>query len=759
MVNVRAEDKARREVAEGSVAGYPRQLNGIANGGFAEELGLGELLRAVRRHMSLLTAITGLVTLAGTLIVFQIPSLYAADAYILVGAQRTNVVNIEDVLGGFRDDVAAVRSEVEVLTSRSLANKVVDALGLMERPEFNASLRAPSLLSRVNPLSWGSPEQALSAEDTRTQVVRAFRSHIEVEMRPRSRVLTVTATSQDRQLAAAMANTLADEYLKDQLDAKFKATRQAADWLHDRVADMRQQVEASERAVETYRREHGLVESKDTTIAEQQITEVNTQLILAATQSAAAAAELRQAEALANSAQGVESASNVLTSPLIQALRQREADVASRIAEMATELGPLHPKMINAHAEVQDTREKIEAEVDRIVQGMQNDLEVARTREQTLRASLNRLETERAEVNTAQGTLEVLEREAVANKALFDTLLARWNEIGQNDGLQHADARIISRAHVPASPASPNTPLAIGGSFFVGLLLAVLLAVTIESVRRGMQSSEDVDALLGVSTLSLVPLLKRSRLKKGVTPEQYVLDKPASSFAEAHRSLLTGLLISGAESGPRPRSILVTSALPEEGKTTISLATARLAAKGGQRVLLVDADMRTNRIARLMGLTEKVGLGDVLADGVDVAATVQRDSESSLDVLVAGRRRPNPTDLITSTAMQELLASLERQYDWIILDSPPVLAVSDARYLSRLSGTTVFVVKWMNTRGEVAQLAFRQLVEAGAKIPGVVLSMVDARKNARYGYADSGYYYYGYGRYGYGRKYRQYYVE
>ena len=482
-------------------------------------------------------------------------------------------------------------------------------------------------------------------------------------------------------------------------------------------------------------------------------------MILAATQSAAAAAELRQAEALANSAQGVESASDVLTSPLIQALRQREADVASRIAEMATELGPLHPKMINAHAEVQDTREKIEAEVDRIVQGMRNDLEVARTREQTLRASLNRLETERAEVNTAQGTLEVLEREAVANKALFDTLLARWNEIGQNDGLQHADARIISRANVPASPASPNTPLAIGGSFFVGLLLAVLLAVTIESVRRGMQSSEDVDALLGVSTLSLVPLLKRSRLKKGVTPEQYVLDKPASSFAEAHRSLLTGLLISGAESGPRPRSILVTSALPEEGKTTISLATARLAAKGGQRVLLVDADMRTNRIARLMGLTEQVGLGDVLADGIDLAATVQRDSESSLDVLVAGRRRPNPTDLITSTAMQELLASLERQYDWVILDSPPVLAVSDARYLSRLSGTTVFVVKWMNTRGEVAQLAFRQLVEAGANIPGVVLSMVDARKNARYGYADSGYYYYGYGRYGYGRKYRQYYVE
>ena len=759
MVNVRAEDRSRKEAAEGSVAGYPRQLNGSAKGGFAEELGLGELLRAVRRHMSLLTALTGLVTLAGTLIVFQIPPLYASDAYILVGTQRTNVVNIEDVLGGFRDDVAAVRSEVEVLTSRSLANKVVDALGLMERPEFNASLRAPSLLSRVNPLSWGSPDQALSAEDTRTQVVRAFRSHIEVEMRPRSRVLTVTATSQDRQLAAAMANTLADEYLEDQLDAKFKATRQAADWLHDRVADMRQQVEASERAVEAYRREHGLVESKDTTIAEQQITEVNTQLILAATQSAAAAAELRQAEALANSAQGVESASDVLTSPLIQALRQREADVASRIAEMATELGPLHPKMINAHAEVQDTREKIEAEVDRIVQGMRNDLEVARTREQTLRASLNRLETERAEVNTAQGTLEVLEREAVANKALFDTLLARWNEIGQNDGLQHADARIISRANVPASPASPNTPLAIGGSFFVGLLLAVLLAVTIESVRRGMQSSEDVDALLGVSTLSLVPLLKRSRLKKGVTPEQYVLDKPASSFAEAHRSLLTGLLISGAESGPRPRSILVTSALPEEGKTTISLATARLAAKGGQRVLLVDADMRTNRIARLMGLTEQVGLGDVLADGIDLAATVQRDSESSLDVLVAGRRRPNPTDLITSTAMQELLASLERQYDWVILDSPPVLAVSDARYLSRLSGTTVFVVKWMNTRGEVAQLAFRQLVEAGANIPGVVLSMVDARKNARYGYADSGYYYYGYGRYGYGRKYRQYYVE
>ena len=282
--------------------------------------------------------------------------------------------------------------------------------------------------------------------------------------------------------------------------------------------------------------------------------------------------------------------------------------------------------------------------------------------------------------------------------------------------------------------------------------------LVVENLRSGLQSSDDVATALGANTLSLVPLLKRSRIRKTVSPEEYVIHRPASSFAESLRSLHTSLLIANAEQSGGLQSVLVTSSLPEEGKTTVSLATARVAASGVQRVLLLDADMRTNRIGELLGLAP-VGLGQVLSGKVDVADAIQRDSASNLDVLVAGQRISNPTDLITSTAMRDLLAQMAARYDLIVVDSPPVLAVSDARFLARLTDTTVFVVKWMSTKRAVAGLGFRQLIDAGAQVSGVVLSMVDVRKSARYGYADSGYYRYGYGRYGYGRRYRQYHVE
>ena len=729
-----------------------------------EERWFRDLLERLQRHKALLAATVGLVTLAAVVVVSQMTPRYSARTQILVGVPKTNVVDVEDVLRGLRTDRATIESEILVLTSRTLAAKVAERLDLASEPAFNPKLRPPrrsllGLLSVLHPRRWVAPEwiEVLTGgqsrepppppptpeeveQRTKAAVVARVRGAVTARIQGRSRVIAVTARSTDRRLAAAIANALSELYLLEQLEAKFEATRRAADWLNGRVRELRGQVEASERAVEEYRRAHDLVQGKGTTVTEQQISEINTQLILARTKTAEAEARLRQIRALVDSEGGVESAADVLASPLVNRLRERETDVARRAAEMATELGPRHPKMINIKAELQEVRRKLAAEVEKIVRASSNELEVARIREQTLHRNLESLKTQTAQNNTAQGRLRVLEREAAANRAVFDTFLARWKETGRQEEIQHADARILSRAQVPRSPSSPKTARIVGAAFVFSVFLGVLLVFLVEQLDSGFRSSEQVERLAGIGALTLVPWLSALRLKRR-TPAEYVLGRPASSFAESLRTLYTGMLLSSPDAPPR--LILVTSSLPEEGKTTISVSLARLLARTGRSVLLMDADLRRSQVAKMLDLSNDPGLVQVLGMRRETFAdVVHHDRESGLHVLTTGSGSvANPSDLLDSSRMRKLLAGLRDTYDLVVIDSPPVHLVSDSRVLASMADTTVFVIRWSATRREVALLGLRKIVESGGRVAGVVLSMVNVRKNARYAYADSGYYY------------------
>ena len=739
----------------------------------SEERWLREFIGRLWRNKGLLLTTIGLGTLATTIAVSQITPRYSASSKILVGVPKVRVAGVEEVLRDLRTDRSAIESEMEVLTSRTLAGKVADKLDLVNDPAFNPALRpaTPSLRTLIAsldprdlvPEDWrttlfgaAAPSPAPTPEEIERNARRAAQASVQgatsVRIVGRSRVLLVTATAEDPKLAAAIANTLSDLYLLEQLEAKFEATRRATDWLNERVAELRQQVEASERAVEDYRAQHGLIRGKGTTVTEQQISEINTQLILARTQTAEAGARLRQIRALVKSEGGVDSAAEVLASPLIQRLREREADVARRTAEMATEYGPRHPKMINIQAELGGVRSRIETEVAKIVRGLRNELEVAQARERTLERNLDTLKTEATKIGTAEGRLRVLEREAAANRELFDTLLARWKEAGRREEIQHADARIISYAEVPGAPSSPNKTLAIGAALVVSAFLGVVLVLLLELLDHGFRSSEQIESMTGAGTLTLVPLLTALRLRR-TSPPAYVLDRPASSFAESLRTLHTGLLLSNVDAPPK--SVLVTSSLPSEGKTTIAVTLSRLVAASGRKVILIDADLRRSKIADVLGLPNEQGLVEVLAaEEGSLKDAIRIDRRSGLHVMTAGSGSvSSPPDLVGSSRMRRLISALGHTHDLIVIDSPPVHAVSDARMLAGAVDATMFVIQWEKTRREVAMLGLKQLMESGANVAGVALSMVNVRKNARYGYSDSGYYY--------GRKggYRQYYTE
>lgn len=405
--------------------------------------------------------------------------------------------------------------------------------------------------------------------------------------------------------------------------------------------------------------------------------------------------------------------------------------------------------MINIRAELRDQRAKIEGEVNKIIQNLRNEVQVALARERSLQNSLNRLEARVAQLNTSEVQLRALEREASANRTLYETFLARFKETTQQDDIEQADARVISHADIPGGPSFPRKRLILIAAFAGSMLLGVVLVLMIEQLDHGFRSMTDVETAMGVPALGLLPMISGIRTMMVAEPYDYVIDKPNSAYGEAVRSLFTGVLLSNVDTPPR--SVLITSSLPGEGKTSLSISLARMMAlQGRKKVVLVDADLRRPQVHRKLGLPGGPGLIEYLLGEASLEQILHRDERTDMIVITAGRSATNPTDILSSEQMKTLLSRLAQVNDLVVVDSPPVLAVSDARVLSRLTDKTVYMVRWAETRREIAMLGIKQMLDIGSDVAGVTLSMVNVAKHARYGYGDSGYYH---------GKYRKYYTS
>ena len=741
---------------------YPHYPNSPATGADGpsgeSELTVQEIFRTLWRRKMLLIGTVFTVTMLAAIVVYQLTPVYTAVTKVMIDPRTTQIIDIEAVVSGLPADMETIASEIEVLRSTKTAKAVVDKLQLYRDPEFNPALRPPSPLweylslrnilpaELIDPLIPPAEELEPSDQENRERagVVATFLSKLKVARRGRSRVIEVAIKSEDPRTAALVANTLADVYLVAQLEAKFEATKRATEWLSERLTKLRQAVGQSERAVERYRRSSGLIKGKGSTLASQQVTELNTQIILARTKRAEAEARLRQVKRLLGTRAGADSAAEVLTSPLIQRLREQEARVQRKAAELSQEFGEKHPRMINIRAEIRDLKRKIGAEVGKIVKGLQNEVNIAYVREQSLIQSLGQIETRVGQQNRSEVQLRALEREANANRTLYETFLNRFKETSEQQGIQQPDARVISRADIPMAPSFPKKSLFIGVAMFGSIFIGIGLIALIENLDHGFRSMVQIEQMMGVASLGLVPAIGSGRGRK--EPHNYILKNPVSAFGESVRALYTGLLLSNVDNPPKV--VLVTSALPGEGKTTLSASLARMVSRMiNKNVILVDCDLRRPQMHTKFGLPQKPGLVEYLAGEASLNDVLRRDRASNALVLVAGRATTNSMDLLSSDQFKDLLAKLGNAADLVVLDSSPVMAVSDSRMLSRLADKTVFVVRWAETRREVAMAGLKQITDAGSQIAGVVLSMVNVSQHARYGYGDSGTYY---GRY---RKY------
>ena len=401
--------------------------------------------------------------------------------------------------------------------------------------------------------------------------------------------------------------------------------------------------------------------------------------------------------------------------------------------------------IIIIRAEVVDLRRKIAAEVKKIVQGLRNEVAVARAREAEMVRNMRGLETRVAGLNQRQVQLRALEREAKANRTLYETFLTRFKETNEQQEFQRPDARIVSLADMPNSPSAPKKMLLLIVSVVLSAGAGLALVFVLESLDKGFRSMDDIEVGTGVPAVGLVPALS-GLSSMGKDPQEIILDKPNSALAESVRALHASILLSNVDNPPK--TVLFTSALPSEGKTSLSLSLARLVARtGSKRVVIIDGDLRRPLVHRHLGMDIVPGLVQLLAEEASMEDVLRRDEPSGAYVLTAGGTPANPTDIITSEHFARLLDNLKSAFDLIVIDSSPVLAVSDSRILSRLADKTIFVVRWAETRREVVRLGLKQILEAGGDLAGIVLSMVNVKKHSRYGYGDSGYYY---GRY---RKY------
>ena len=722
---------------------------------------LRELISVFRRRFWTLIAAGFLTFVAVVIFTLQATPLYTATSSVVLNVRQSQVVDIEAVLSGMPPDSAMVDTEVEVLRSRSIAATVVDQLGLVNVPEFNEALQEPSglgavldavksVLRSLSPRSTGSPltDQEIQQQQ-REDVISSLMEARSVRRSGLTYVIQISATSQTPSLARDIANAYADAYLTSQLEAKFEATERANDWLNERVESLREEVQAREEAVARFRDQAGLIDAEGATVAEQQVADLNSQLAIQRAELSEARARLDAVRSQLERGVASDTIAEVLASEVIRELRRQQAEVARRQADLSGRYGPRHPEILTVQRELADINSQIDAEINRIVASLENEVNVSAQRVRSLQGSLLDARGELSENNSAIVQLRALEREADASRALFESFLNRFRQTNETGGLTEADARIVAQASTPQHPSSPNVTLNLALAVVLAGVVGVGLVFALELLDNGVHTDADVEKQFGLAHIASVPRLKVSladRLSgKAMDPGQYVLEKPLSGFSESFRTIRSAIRISGIDN--QNTIVAVTSAVPGDGKTTTALCLGRVSAMAGSKSLVIDCDLRRRLLTESLHPEAENGLLEVLSGAVTLDQVIVKDEQTGLDLLPVAQTTFTPRDVFGSAAFEALLEQLRGHYDQIILDTAPVLAVADTRAIvSKVDGVLV-AVRWKKSSVGIVRKAITEIRASKANIIGVVLNNVDLEAQAQYGYDGAGAYYRSYQKY------------
>ena len=697
----------------------------------------------LKRRWTVLTVMAVLTT-AVAIVSFKMQPVYEATARVEVEADTPAIQSLNDLYrgdAGFSDD-AFLQTQVNVLKSENLAWRTIQQLGLGQQAEFAPAGGAPATVSSA----------------TQANLIGAFRGHLRVQLMRDSRMVEVTFDSTDPKLAARAANALVNNYTEYNFHQKYDATRQASGFMEQQLDELKAKVEKSQQAMIDYERQNLIVDIGDKqSVIEQRLSSLSTDLTSA--QNDRFQKQSLYEAVTSNDATAVLSAQD----NLLQSLDAKYAELRQEYVDAVGQYGPNFPKALRLKDQMGEVQSLMERERKRIVARTHDDYQVALGRERLLATALAHEKEEVGKLNQLSIEHNLLKREFETNQQLYASLLQHLKDATVSAGLRATNIHLVDSALVPTFPVRPRVMYNIAISLLVGLVLGITLAIVEESLDTSIKSAEDLERVISAPTLAVVPLARssswlkiggeKSRTQAG-TVEAIVLNHPTSSLAESYHILRTAILLSTA---PRPpQALLVTSAQPGEGKTCTALNLAIGLAQRGVPVVLVDADMRRPGISRALGISANgAGLSTVLSGAHTLDECLrQYESVPSLWVLPAGPEAPNPADLLSSPAMRELLDQLRARFTHILLDSAPLLLVTDPTLLSGMVDGTVLVVESgvMARRGLLR--ANKILHSAGGRVLGAVLNKWDARSEGYYAYYGS--YYRGYYRSYYGSYYNRY---
>lgn len=724
----------------------------------APTVDLREMARILRRRwraVLLPAAVLGGIALA---YVATATTLYTANSTVLVDPRRANVVETnQSVLTNFGTDDATIESQTLLIQSLSILQRVVDKLKLTQDLEF---MPKPGLLDPIrNLFRSDSPVDGVSPEDAaRAYSIYLLQRRMKVTRQGTTFLVDISVSSESPQKAATIANAVADAYFEEQVRAKFDATRIAAKWLGGQIDALKNRVVTSEQAVADYRSANNLAVSQGVTVNDQQITDLNSKLIAARVQTAEARAKFDQVQQLAKTGGDAGGLNAAVSSEMVSKLRAQYADIAKNEADLTSKYGPRHPQVANVRAQLKDTQRLINEEIGRIVQGTTHDYDVAKSREASLQDSFDKLQGVSSTSGQAVVRLHELQREAEANRTLYESYLARSKETTAQESLEMPDSRIVSFASIPLKPSAPKTMLILGFAILLGLGGGTVLAFLTDYLDGRIKTLEQAEEISGVPALAALPSISSrelaGRAKRGRTElgnydprtmrllpaalqpplMRYAIEEPGTFFAEAIRAVR--LAIQRARKIDTVKVVLVTSGLESEGKTTFAGNLALSFATLGIKTLLIDGDLRNPGLTRAVSPNADAGLLQVATGEVPLERAILLDRSTGLSIL------PSPaikdvdaiTELMFSEQIVEILDRLKSHYELIIIDSPPLIPLVDGRALAELADRILLAMAWNQTPREVVAHTMELLAPVHDRILGTVLTQVDLSKIRFYDY-------------------------
>lgn len=594
---------------------------------------------------------------------------------------------------------------------------------------------------------FASPDgDPFSAEEIEALAARIIGS-VAVSRSGDVRVVDIVAVSEDPSFAASAANLVAEAYLVSQVEAKTAESDSSADFINARLDELQRNAIATRAAVDNYRAERGLSSTNGGTNAEQEVSNLNTELAQARADLAERRGRYNSAREQLTRGSGGADVGAALGSGTIASLRQQEASASARLAVLRERYGALYPERRQVEEELRDIRERIQDEIDRVLSNLEAEVQTAQSRVSSLEASRSRALGVVRGNSVAQTGLSALEQRADAAQAIYQSFLERSQEAGALRDSAMPDARIASRALVPQLPSSPNYPL-IGIAGLILALSAGLVAILLaEYLRRGIQTKRDVERRLHLRYAGAIPTLKSTIEKRGAyeAPHDYIISHPHSLFAEAFRSIRTFLTLSA---GTRPRTIAITSALPGEGKTTTSVCLARTSAAEGLNVILVDADLRRRGSSSLLDYENGKDIFSYLAGEGTLEECLYTDPLTGMAVLGSNSVQENARNSFSDYKVSAMFSELREKFDIIIVDTAPILGVAEGRLLATAADRVLVITKWKRTSMRAVEAAVTMLIDAKAKVTGLALTQVNIKKYASTGDGDV---------YAYTKKFRGYY--